>query len=187
MYDDEGSRSEFLRILAEMGEEPAFIARALAPQAALEQLLASCASQREEMLHWPRIHLTSLFYRLSGDWTRLERYIVDQDAAFLFAKLVAQITIGEPTKSSVLTTDRSLLRQFVNSGRRFNKAWMQFLRDVDLEDINGLREDYNRMYPLEKECAFGPAMRDHGFAPLSMLDSDYLVQRFPILLLPTLR
>src|SRR5687768_13668235 len=38
MFDYEGSRSEFLKLLAQFGEEPAFIARAKAPQLALESL-----------------------------------------------------------------------------------------------------------------------------------------------------
>ncbi len=186
MYDYEGSRSEFLKILAEMGEEPAFIARARAPQAALERLLADCSSRRDEMLEWPRSHFSSLCFRISDDWSRLDRYIVGNNAGPLFENLAAELTIAKPA-SSLFRTVRSLLQQFVESGCRFNEAWSRFLGDAGIDDVNRIRDDFNRMYPLEKECAFGAEMRDHDFVPLPMLDLDYLVDRFPLLALPTLR
>lgn len=186
MFDYEGSRSEFLKMLAEMGEEPAFIARARAPQDALERLLADCASRRDEMLEWPRSHFSSLSFRISGDWSRLDRYVVGNNAGPLFENLAAELTIADPA-SSLFRTVRSLLQQFVESGRRFNEAWSRFLGDAGLDDVNGLRDDFNRMYPLEKECAFGADSRDRDFAPLPMLDLGYLVDRFPLLSLPSLR
>jgi len=57
MFDCEGSRGEFLKILAEFGEEPAFIARGLAPQIALDEFVRSCRSQLAKMFEWPKRHL----------------------------------------------------------------------------------------------------------------------------------
>ena len=71
MSDYEGSRSEFLKLLAEMGEEPAFIARPLAPGDALEALLQACEAKRNELLKWPKFHLAALAQRVRGDWSRL--------------------------------------------------------------------------------------------------------------------
>ena len=84
-------------------------------------------------------------------------------------------------------TTRWLLRLYVDSGRRFHDAWTQFLEDAGLDDVNRLRDGYNRPYPLEKACAFGTEMYDFGFTPLPMLDRDSPIHRFPLLSLPELR
>ena len=186
MFDYEGSRAEFLKILAEMGEEPAFIERARAAQSALEGLLGRCTSKREELLEWPRHHLSALFHRISGDWSRLDSYVVGDHTSSQFCTLASQLTITESTKAAFFATDRSVLRQFLESGRRFNDAWTRFLDDAGLADVNRLRDDYNQFYPLEKACAFGTDVRNHGFTPLPMLDRKYLDDRFPLLSLPVL-
>ena len=66
MFDYEGSRSEFLKLLSECGEEPAFLARARAPQMALDELLNACNSKREEMLKWPKFYLAILAERVGN-------------------------------------------------------------------------------------------------------------------------
>ena len=72
MFDYEGSRSEFLKLLAECGEEPAFLARARRLQIALDAMLRACETKRDEMLKWPKFHLSMLARQIRNDWSRLE-------------------------------------------------------------------------------------------------------------------
>lgn len=188
MFDYEGSRSEFLKILAEMGEEPAFIQRGIAPHVALEALLKSCEIRREEQLKWPRRHFTNLRRRISGDWLRLQRYLVRPTEIELFTTLDHQLALVECTNMlSFFTTDKRELRQFIESAIRFNESWSAFVDGDGLDHVNELRENYNRFYPMEKACAFGNDQVNEGFQPLPRLDASLLLERFPLLVLPALR
>ncbi len=186
MFDYEGSRGEFLKILAEMGEEPAFIARARAPEVALDSLLKRCESRRAELLLWPRRHFSTLRQRVGDDWTRLTSLVIDQDSLAIFAVLTAELPKLDEGRSSWLARDRKLLSLFLDSAFRFNTAWIQFLDDSGLDEVNRLRDDYNRYYMMEKACAFGSAMTAGEFTPLESLSRDFLFSRFPLLALPTL-
>lgn len=186
MFDYEGSRSEFLRILAEMGEEPAFINRGRAPQVALDALLKSCLIHHSERLEWPRHHFSSLRLRTAGEWSRLQRYLAEKDDASVFAELERQLAPIGKAAPSALSSDLALLRQFVESAARFNENWLTFVEGSGLDHVNQLREDYNRYYPMEKACAFGRDTVNEGFKRLPLLDSAFLLERFPLLLLPEL-
>jgi hypothetical protein len=186
MFDYEGSRSEFLKILAETGEEPAFINRGRAPQFALDALLKSCSVHREERLEWPRRHFATLYLRTAGEWSRLQRYLAAKDDVNLFAVLECQLAPIGNAAPSILASDRALLRQFIESAARFNQDWLSFVDGSGLEHVNELREDYNRYYPMEKACAFGRDTVNEGFNSLPLLDSAFLLERFPLLLLPEL-
>ena len=187
MFDYEGSRIEFLKILAEMGEEPAFIGRARAAEVALDALLGRCHSQRAELLEWPRRLFTVLLHRTAGDWSRIALHVAADDCHSLFNALSAKLTPVEWVTPTLFMTDRAVLRQFLESAKRFNVAWRNFLDTAGLADVNMRRDEYNRFYPLEKACAFGNDGQDEGFAPLPMLDRDYLESRFPLLPVPELR
>jgi hypothetical protein len=71
--DFQGSRGEFLKSLAELGEDPAFIRRAQSVEVAWSQLRAQCKAQREMMLRWPWMHLSILAARLNDNWSPLAR------------------------------------------------------------------------------------------------------------------
>lgn len=187
MIDYEGSRAEFLKILAEMGEEPAFIRREREAQAALNRLLLRCSKKREEMLKWPQFHFSALFHRVCGDWSCLGSYVVDDHPDSRFCQLAKQLTITESAKAAFFATNRSLLKQFLESGLRFNEAWTCFLDEAGLDTVNSLRDDYNKFYPLEKACAIGIEVDSFGFTPMPMLDRTYLDDRFPLLSLPILK
>lgn len=188
MFDYEGTRGEFLKILAEMGEEPAFISRGNAPQIALDDLLNVCTAHRQEQLKWPRRHFTTLRRRVSGDWSRLKSYLADQKGVDLLLALEGQLASDERDYSwFFLTTDKRALRQFYESAERFNKHWSAFITGAGLDHVNELRENYNRFYPMEKACAFGNDSVNKGFQPLPPLDASMLFERFPLLTLPELR
>ena len=79
MIEYEGSRGEFLKLLAEMGEEPAFITRARATDKILERTLKRCQRERDELLVWPRRHFDTMRKRVADNWSRLARMIDQQD------------------------------------------------------------------------------------------------------------
>ena len=188
MFDYEGSRGEFLKILAEMGEEPAFIARGNAPQKALDALFKSCATHRAEQLKWPQRHFMTLRRRTAGNWASLSSYLVRADEVALFATLERQLETDQQAQSwTFFTSDKRALRQFIEAAERFNQNWSGFINGAGLKHVNELRENYNRFYPLEKACAFGNDRVNRDFQPLPYLDVSTLLKRFPLLLLPELR
>ena len=191
MFDYEGSRGEFLKILAEMGEEPAFVKRGIAPQAALDALLKRCAIHRDKQLEWPRRHFASLHRKIAGDWSRLKQFLAQQSETELFAMLEHQLNVdavdGYTNTLSFFTSERRALKEFIVSGVRFNNLWSEFVSGDGLAYVNEMRENYNRFYPMEKACAFGNDRVNDGFQPLAQLEASFLLERFPLLLLPKLR
>ena len=186
MIDDEGSRGEFLKILAEMGEEPAFIERARVAEDALTSLLERCAAGRAELLEWPRRHFTRLRRRIDDDWDRITPLVTDDDAGSMFVGLAAELPAIDQSRPSMFATDHSLLRNFLESAKRFNRAWGQFLDNAGLGDVNRVRDEYNRFYPVEKSCAFGLDSVNDGFTALPVLTRTFLETRFPFLKVPTM-
>ena len=186
MNDYEGSRREFLKLLAEFGEEPAFVARARAAEVALEVLLQNCRASRDEMLEWPQRHLANLAQRIDGDWHRLASLLARPEAAAELAALHAQVSIQVSPLPDWFATDSSRLRLFLESAERFNRHWHDYLVSVDYESVNSPRRDYNQFYSLEKACAFGNEMVSDDFRPLELIDLGYLECRFPYLAIPEL-
>jgi hypothetical protein len=187
MLDYEGSRQEFLAILAELGEEPAFVSRARAPEQALDQLLKTCDTHREQLLQWPRRHFTVLRDRIRSDWNRVLRFVQENNASSIFDQLGLQLPVLAPYDQPLFATDRYLLQTFLESAGRFNRQWGRFLEQADLESINTLRDEYNRYYPVERAAALGTERVNVGFCPLPMLERRFLYEQFPLLQLPTLR
>lgn len=187
MFDIQGSRGEFLKILADVGEEPAFIQRARSVEIAWQMLLSNCQRQREELLQWPRRHLAILAHRLRRDWSRLDPYLKDPASARCFEDLHRQWESKLPVTSDWTWSDRSALLAFVASIERFNQAWLHALRQVDLEEVNHVRAGYNRFYPIEKDCAFGIDRTALTFEPIEMISFAKLTELFPLISLPALR
>ena len=187
MSDYEGSRSEFLKLLAEMGEEPAFIARALGRLGMRSrQLLQACEAKRNELLKWPKFHLAALAQRVRGNWSRLGPMLAGPEDVALLEAFATSMPSNSPGQSDWLTSDRATLVQFVESGERFNRNWRTYVDGVDLESVNQPRRDFNQYYVLEKACGFGSEQVAEGFEPLGMIDGAYLYQRYPLLVLPSL-
>jgi len=185
MFDYEGSRSEFLKLLAEFGEEPAFIARARAPQIALEALLHACEAKREEMLKWPKFHLSTLANQVRQDWSRLGSLLAVPESVTTLEALHASMAARIPEQTSWLVSDQAALSQFLKSAERFNRHWTSYIDGMDLEPVNKPRRDFNQFYVLEKACAFGSEGVTEGFEPLGMIDRADLYARFPLLAVPS--
>ena len=186
MFDYEGSRSEFLKLLAECGEEPAFLARARAPQIALDAMLRTCETKRDEMLKWPRFHLSMLARQIRNDWSQLGSLFADPKSVAVLAALHESVHAATTGQPNWLTSDNAALRQFLESAERFNRNWKAYIDGLDLEPVNKPRRDFNQFYVLEKSCAFGNDRVTEGFEPLGMIGSAHLYERFPLLFLPSL-
>jgi hypothetical protein len=186
MFDYEGSRSEFLKLLAELGEEPAFIARARAPQIALDALLHACNAKREELLQWPGFHLSVLAHQIGNDWSRLGSLLADAQSVTMFAAMHTSMHSNKPVQANRLGSDKAALHRFLESAERFNRNWRAYVDGLDLEPTNKPRREFNQFYVLEKVCAFGSEKVTEGFEPLAMIDRAYLFERFPLFTLPSL-
>ena len=189
-HDFEGSRGEFLKMLLEQGEEPAFLRRAKSVHDAWESVIQRCQAHREERLRGPQMHLGNLARQLKGDWSRLSPFLADEFQLPLISALYEEWKPQLPKVANLASpwsTIRSSIVIFVESGQRFNIAWNKFLSDVDLDEVNRLRSEYNQFYPVEKAAAFGSEDVERlGFTPLDMATREYLQASYPPLELPSL-
>jgi hypothetical protein len=168
--DSQGPRGEFLKCLAELGENPAFIQRAQRVDEAWVQLLERCRTERAAMLRWPWMHLSILADRLKHDWSALAQYLADECQGSHFENLYKEwkgLFESKTISGNSWTSTRRILGDFVGSVARFNRTWSKFIEDVNLEEVNRLRRDYNQHYPVEKSCAFDcEDVERLGFTPL---------------------
>ncbi|MEM9588726.1 MAG: hypothetical protein AAGA03_15700 [Planctomycetota bacterium] len=184
MIDYEGSRGEFLKLLAELGEEPAFVQRARSTQAAWERLLLSCEVKYEALLQWPRKRMSAMVAQLGTDWTGIGKMLRNPQVAGQLRELHLLWSASLPAYHERSWTGRGVLMQFRDSAQRFNRSWEHFLNDVDLDSVNRRRREYNQYYPIEKACAMGSERTVGTFVPMSEVTCDDLRVRFPLLPLP---
>lgn len=194
LYEDEqGSRQEFLRLLAEQGEEPAFVTRRRRLDAELEQLRWTCQTQRRELLHGPRLHLRKLASILRGHWKGLSHYLAQSDDWRTFQSLHETWNQDSPPppwsdQSGWWESPARPLRDLHRSVERFNRSWNSYLAKFDLHPINQRISDYNEFYVLEKACAFGREdIARRGFEPFQPMTIQSLLVEFPEIVLPAAR
>jgi hypothetical protein len=176
--------AERQQVLAQYGA-PAYVRRANEVEAALQQFLVSCLRKRDEWLGMVRSRLATL-HALAGDGEALRSFLDESQIQLLRAlhtELRPRLRVPiEPT-----TSRRVLGRAFDElkaSLERFNRRWREYLHGLDLSDLNFRREEYNRYYVLEKECAVrSPLVARQGFQPLPPLtvaDLEALLPPLPI-------
>lgn len=177
-----------MKSLAELGEDPAFVRRAQTVNEAWTRLLEQCRSQRELMLRWPWMHLSILADRLKYDWSPLARYLADEGQVTYFEDLYKDWKLSLESRTIFANSwlsIRRILGDFVDSAGRFNGTWNKYLQDVNLEEINRLRREYNKHYPVEKACAFDcEDIERLGFTPLDPVTIEQLQAAFPPLTIP---
>ena len=182
--NDDGSRLDLMRLLVELGEEPAFVRRSQEAREAVEQLYRKCAQDRDLMLEVPRIHLGELAIALRGDWSRLHSYLKNPADYRLFAQFFEEWKLQKAESGiSWVRTIRGSLKAFLISIKHFNREWETYLAQLDLEKVNTVLFDYNRYYPIEISCAFdNQDVARLAFQPLEMLTRKKLLEDFPLLL-----
>ena len=181
--DHRGIVKEFMAQYA----APAYVRRARRVEEALEQVLGRCRQQREEWLGMVRLCLGRL-RALAGTWDRLRPWLADENQADTLERLHAELApqlrlpLG-PTRSPRVL--RRALAELTASLEHFNRRWQVFLRGVDLAEVNTQREQYNRYYLLEKECAVrSPRLARQGYRPLEPFTVDDLAATLPPLPVP---
>jgi hypothetical protein len=172
---------KFRQVLVAYGG-PAFLRRAAEVTAAYDHLLHLCRRHRHERLAMVRLRLAQL-QALDGTWNTVRPLLADesqlQALIRLFHELAPQLRC-ELSPASAVPVLRQALAKVNESIAYFNHRWVSYLRSVKLDDINKLRDGYNRFYVLEKECAVGSgALARRGFRPLEMLRSEDLLVTLP--------
>jgi hypothetical protein len=170
--------------------EPAYVRRGRAVQHALEDLLDHCRNRRKEWLHIIRIRL-GLLHALAGGWDALIPLLRDEEQVRVLEQLHTNLSPKLRLPVEPTTSRRALtlaLRELAESIARFNQRWRDYLPTVELDRVNALRENYNRYYILEKECATQSAsVARQGFRPLKPLTVDEVARCLPPLPVPQLR
>ena len=165
----------------------AFIRRAKLVETTWSCLLDACARARLERLAFVRLRLGQM-RALAGDWDVIRASLPhDDDFAFLqrlHDELQPRLRL--PLEA---TTSKRVLRnaafELVEAMEMFNGRWERWLAKVDLTPVNRAREDYNRYYLFEKECAVGSArVARIGFVKLTPVTSADVASHFPLLPLP---
>lgn len=179
MTDFEGSRSEFLNLLAELGEQPAFIRRATAVEETTEHLNRQCRSVYESLTKWPRIHLANLTYRVGDNWSKCGEILTNPTDMDAFRDLATQWGSADARVTERHWTMRRAMREFINSAERFNRSWIYSLDQLNFDQANEARRKYNQYYPVEKECAFGGQLGSWKFETVDMLTRDSVLEQLP--------
>src|SRR5262245_21524803 len=159
-------------------------------EGAFEQLLERCRRQRSEWLKMVRTRL-GLLHAHAGGWDALRPLLADDGQVTALAALHAELQPRLRVRVGPTTSPRVLgraLRELRESIERFNRRWLAFLPTVDLDEVNQLRDGYNRYYLLEKECAGrSSAVARQGFRRLEPLTREGLAALLPPLPVPVLR
>jgi hypothetical protein len=175
-------------MVAAQYDAPAYIRRARGVEAAWEDLLARGRRKRAEWLLGVRLHLGSLWAGVAN-WSALRHLLADDDQVAVLERLHAEA--GDPevpmTGPAADRGRRRALRRLRASVERFNRRWAGYLDELDLAELNRLRDGYNRYYLLEKECAVGPAgLLPQLFRCLPPLTVTDVLTELPFLAVPRL-
>jgi hypothetical protein len=169
---------------------PAFVQRARQVEEAWEQVLGRCRQQRDKWLEIPRIRLATLV-ALGGDWSVVAGFLRDRQDIGALQTLCDELQPRLRCPVAVTKSEsrlRGAFKEYQESAERFNRRWERFLIGIDLSGVNQARENYNRYYVLEKECALGlPSVARRGFKPLAPLGIDDLRTALPLLPVPQMR
>jgi hypothetical protein len=181
--DDEG---QIFRQIVGHYDAPAYIRRARAVEESFRSLIEHVRRQREELLKFVRLHLATLKAQ-AGTWEALDGVATVETRERLerwFDELRPTLRVPVEQATSPRVLDRTLneLRQSVE---RFNRRWRQIVDEINWAVINQVREDYNRYYLLEKECALrSTRLARIGFQRLAPLGPTDVLVELPYLCLP---
>jgi hypothetical protein len=168
-------------------DAPAFVRRAMQVEAAWEALLAVCRRERDRLLEMPRMRLARFRALNQSRPPGTGQFCLASDLAYLEALHQEwQPRLRSAVKPPRFKADVGrALAELSRSFLRFNRRWLAFVKELDLNSVNQLREGYNRHYLLEKECALRSArLAREGFVPLASVRIEDLLERFPLLRVP---
>lgn len=184
MEEYEGSRTEFMKMLAEHDSPPAYIVRAQRVEAVWLALLESCRQDREELLELPRMRLAQVAALVNHRWESLNAYLDDLDVKYL-CELHDE---WQPTLRAQLAPStaprriRSALSDLRASFTRCNRRWDKYVTGVNLNQVNYERDQYNDYYLVEKSAALGSdRLAEMGFERLDHCVADDIFAEIPLL------
>lgn len=185
--DYEGSRNEFLRMLAENDSPPAYVLRAQRVESVWQNLIAEAHKEYAKLQDMPRTRLAQLAHLIDHNWATLTAYVATEDADALERlhddwqpKLLGEL---------LPTTSRRQIQRSINDLRssfeRFNRRWQQKVDKLDLEPVNYQREQYNDYYLVEKAAALGSdKLAEMGFQRLELANQADILAEVPLLVIP---
>lgn len=189
--DFEGSRTEFMKMLAEHDAPPAYIQRAQRVEQIWNEIVNQFRRDVAEWLEMPRVRLAQLAALIGHDWSSLTTYLLEDDAPKYLEDLHDQWkpTLRLPLEAT--TSQRrivSSLKDLIRSFERLNARREAHLGNVDLAEVNYERQQFNDYYLVEKAAALGSdKLAEMGFQRLAPATHDDLRQQVPALRIPRLR
>ena len=166
---------------------PAFIRRARLVETSWIDLLASCESARKGQLAFVGLRLAQLL-ALADGWEAIRAKLADHQHFEQLTRLHEdlqprlQLPLERTSSARVL---RSAGAELVEAMEMFNQRWSRWLAKLDLSRVNKIREDYNRYYLFEKECAVGNVkVARLGFKILEPVSREEVERLFPLLVAP---
>ena len=183
----EGSRAEFLQMLAEQDSPPAYLVRAQRVESVWQNLLSECRAEQYSLLEMPRTRLAQVAHLVDHRWPALASHVGNEMAGYLaelFEAWQPQLRAPlPPTQSSHKI--RRALKDLKLSFTRFNGRWAKFIAEVDLSEVNYQRAQYNDYYLVEKSAALGSdRLAEMGFERLRLFTHDDVLAEIPPLRVP---
>lgn len=186
----EGTSDADRRIVQEIAGRfgpAAFMRRGKVVETTWARLIESGQHARLEHLEIVRLRLGQLFV-LAGEPETLRPWLPDHADREVLVRLhdelrpVLRLQLAPTSSQRAL---RSALRELIEAMELFNGRWERWLAEVDLTAVNKAREDYNRWYLIEKECALGSvAIARREFKPLPPVTRTEVEKELPLLTLP---
>jgi hypothetical protein len=165
-------------------DAPAFARRGVDLEYALERLHARCRGRRGELIEMVQLRLRQ--------WAGVATSSDDVRGTFAapVAPLWGLCAAPPPVWAFVPAPPRrrrAVARDLVASVTRFNRRWSAFLDELNLALVNGMIDQYNRYYVLEKECVLGSArLALRHFTPWARVTRLDLAEEYPLLPVPEL-
>jgi len=190
LEDFEGSRTEFMKMLAEHDGPPAYVLRAQRVEEAWLNLVRRCEKEKHGMLEMSRTRIAQLGALVGHRWEAVSCHVrnegYDKYLSELFGQWQPKLRLPlEQTDS--LRKHRAALKELAQSFARFNRRWTEFLENVVIDNVNHERSEYNEYYLVEKSAAMGSdRIAEMGFEKLPMCTHADLFEAVPALIEPEL-
>ncbi|HLU47043.1 MAG TPA: hypothetical protein VK116_03130, partial [Planctomycetota bacterium] len=155
--------NERLAEVAAMGI-PAFVRRALRMERALEELDARLRSERSRRLA-SLLPQARALAAAGAEGARLP-----SATRALLETLRAEPDFARRKASPPRRIDRAI-DELALRVKRFNEGWINLLERVPIDEVRMLQRDYNRFYPIEKQCALR-GVRQAPFEPVRLLERE---------------
>ena len=185
--DFEGSRTEFMKMLAEQDSPPAYLTRAQHVESIWRELLERCRAHRVQLQEMPRTRLAQLAHLIDHQWASLAHF-VSADMTSYLAQLHAEWKPTLRAELSPTTNARRIhaaMHDLRKSFSRFNQRWVHFVHELSLDELNYQRSQYNEYYLVEKAAALGSdKLAEMGFEKLPLVVAEDILVEIPLLRVP---